>query len=315
MREKLAEDVAHFKIFSSTDIALATLEALGEIFEEATTLEEALSETARFIRRLNAARPTSVMINNLARRILGKVETLVSKGFYVEDLSKELRVEIEKIKDEVESAIRIAATLCARRVREGEVVLTCSYSRSILEVFSTLIREKRKFAVIVTESRPGGEGIFFAEQLGRLGVDVTLIVDSAVRYFMKDVDKVIVGADAIAANGAVVNKVGTSLIALAAHEARVRTFVVATTHKFSHETILGELVKIPFIRETLRIGEDTTLVSPAFDVTPPEYIDAIITERGMVAPEAVILLVREMYGWPPRARDIDDIVKNLLKAS
>jgi translation initiation factor 2B subunit (eIF-2B alpha/beta/delta family) len=55
------------------------------------------------------------------------------------------------------------------------------------------------------------------------------------------------GADTVAANGAVINKVGTSLIALAAHEARVRTFVIATTHKFSTETVFGELVKLPVV--------------------------------------------------------------------
>lgn len=56
--------------------------------------------------------------------------------------------------------------------------------------------------------------------------------------------KVLLGAEAIAANGAVVNKIGTSLIALAAHEARVRVFVAAETYKFSPATVLGELVVI-----------------------------------------------------------------------
>ena len=76
------------------------------------------------------------------------------------------------------------------------------------------------------------------------GIETTLIIDSAVSHFIEDADKVIVGAEAVAANGAIVNKIGTATIAAVAHRAHVRSFVAASTYKFSPETMFGELITI-----------------------------------------------------------------------
>jgi len=132
---------------------------------------------------------------------------------------------------------------------------------------------------------------------------------------------VLMGAEAVAANGAVINKVGSSILALNAHEARVRVFVVAGINKFSLETVLGELVDIPMAREETiltpdkkkEIGENLKVFIPLVDVTPPEYIDAIITDRGVIAPQAVPFLLKEVYGsLPPRLPEIKDLVNEIL---
>ncbi|MEM3522592.1 MAG: hypothetical protein QXD78_06100, partial [Candidatus Bathyarchaeia archaeon] len=116
-------------------------------------------------------------------------------------------------------------------------------------------------------------------------------------------DEVIVGADAITANGAVVNKIGTSMIALAAHEARVRFFVAAETYKFSPETMIGELVNIEerdssevIPLEELKTMKNVIVKNPAFDVTPPEYIDLIITEKGIIPPQGSMMVIQESFG-------------------
>jgi len=310
--EKLIEDIANFKVHSSTDVGMSIFKAAEDLLRGESDVRAALREVAVLIRKVHTVRPTSIMITNFARRLLRRADELLNSGMASGEIAQNLVLEIQRIREDIEKAVHVAATLCARRIEEGETIMTCSYSQTVLEVFQLAKRDKR-FNVIVTESRPGGEGVLLAERLEKAGVDVTLIVDSAVRYFMKDVDKVIVGADAIAANGAVVNKVGTSLIALAAHEARVRFYVVATSHKFSPETIFGELVKIPIVQDTPGAGKvDAKSISPLFDVTPPEYIDAIVTERGIIAPEAVILLAREMYGWPPRSEDLSTLLGKFL---
>jgi len=131
-----------------------------------------------------------------------------------------------------------------------------------------------------------------------------LIVDSAVRYFMNDVDKVIVGADAVAANGAVVNKIGTSTIALVAKEARTPLYVATETYKFDPETSIGELVTIEE-RDSSEVApkkgisdlKTVTVRNPAFDITPPEYIDLIITEKGIIPPQAAISVIQQEFGW------------------
>ena len=93
------------------------------------------------------------------------------------------------------------------------------------------------------------------------------------------------------------------MLALAAHEARVLFFVAAETYKFSPETMLGRLVKIEerssseiIPKNELVIMPNITVRNPAFDLTPPEHIDLIITEKGIIPPQAAITIIREEFG-------------------
>jgi len=131
-----------------------------------------------------------------------------------------------------------------------------------------------------------------------------LIVDSAVRYFMKDVDLVVMGADAVTANGSVINKIGTSQLALAAHEARKNVIIAAETYKFSPRSLLGELVEIEersssevIPDEKLKEFKNVSVKNPAFDVTPREYIDLICTEVGAIPPEMAYIIIKDYLGW------------------
>jgi ribose 1,5-bisphosphate isomerase len=112
---------------------------------------------------------------------------------------------------------------------------------------------------------------------------------------MKKIDKVVIGADSIAANGAVVNKIGTSQLALIAHEARALFFVAAESYKFHPQTLVGELVEIEERDATEVVNPKEfpgiKIRNPAFDVTPPEYIDLIITEKGIIPPQAAFTLL------------------------
>jgi ribose 1,5-bisphosphate isomerase len=101
----------------------------------------------------------------------------------------------------------------------------------------------------------------------------------------------------------VVNKIGTSQIALAAHEARVPFFVAAETYKLHHGTVVGQLVEIEE-RDTdevvdLKKFPGLKVRNPSFDVTPPEYVDLIITERGVIPPSAAYSVIQEIFEWKP----------------
>jgi len=111
---------------------------------------------------------------------------------------------------------------------------------------------------------------------------------------------VLVGADTIASNGAVINKIGTSQIALIAHERRVPFIVCAETYKFSPQTFHGGLVTIEE-REPSEIMDpkdypSVKISNPVFDATPAEYIDAIITEVGVIPPTAAYEIVVHNFG-------------------
>lgn len=121
---------------------------------------------------------------------------------------------------------------------------------------------------------------------------------------MKDVDLVIMGADAVTVNGSVINKIGTSQIALAANESRKNVVIAAETYKFSPRSILGELVEIEeraseevISREKLDELSNVRVRNPAFDVTPREYIDLICTEVGAFPPEMAYIIIKDFLGW------------------
>ncbi|MEM3943879.1 MAG: ribose 1,5-bisphosphate isomerase, partial [Thermofilaceae archaeon] len=201
------------------------------------------------------------------------------------------------------NAVRIIGEIGSRLIEDGDTVLTHCNSSAALSIIKTAYRKGKNIVAYATETRPKFQGLLSYRELVDAGVPTTLIPDSAVRYFIRDVDKVVVGADTVTANGAVVNKIGTSLIALAAYEAGVKLYVATETYKFSPATILGELVEIEErgaeeVLPTYTLLKLTNLKvrNPAFDVTPPEYIDAIITERGIIPPKAAALILLEDYG-------------------
>ena len=259
-----------------------------------------LSDAARILLR---TRPTAVSLPNGIRYVMHRVNQARVKATSAAEIKL---VAIEAADDFVEltrTAVERIGKIGARRIRDGDVVLTHCNSKAALSVMTTAWKEGKKFEVYATETRPRFQGRLTAHALARAGIPVTLILDDAVRYFMQDVDTVLVGADAITANGALVNKVGTSMVALAAHEVHVKVFVAAESYKFSPETMIGELVEIEERdpseiisgKELGQLGR-VHVRNPSFDLTPPEFIDLIITERGIIPPLGAMLILQEVFG-------------------
>ncbi|HIH97576.1 MAG TPA: ribose 1,5-bisphosphate isomerase, partial [Thermoplasmata archaeon] len=192
-------------------------------------------------------------------------------------------------------AVKRIGEIGARRIADGDTILTHCNSSCALSVIKTAFRQGKDISVWTTESRPRRQGLISVKELSKAGIPTTLVVDSAVRFYMRKIDKVVVGADSIAANGAVVNKIGTSQLALIAHEARALFFVAAESYKFHPQTLVGELVEIEERDATEVVNPKEfpgiKIRNPAFDVTPPEYIDLIITEKGIIPPQAAFTLL------------------------
>lgn len=273
------------------------------------------SNLLEILEKVLAERPASMATINALREIL---------MYFLEKGVDGLAEHISKVKSNYDAALWKSAEVASRRVANGDRVFTNSNSLAVRRLLRVLRDQDKYVEVYVSESRPGNEGILIAEYAESLGFKVYLIVDSAVRFFMKDIDKVFVGAEAISANGAVVSKVGTSLVALVAKEARKRVFVIAPTMKFSYETIHGELLKIPEggvgllanAEEDQRLLQGFTARVPLYDVTPAEYVDAVATEYGLVAPQAIPMLLRALYGtYPPTIMSLNDTLAMLKHGS
>ena len=301
----IAEKIRDMTIRGAGKIARAAAECLIIVAREskARTSDEfwrELIETARFV---NSTRPTAVSLPNALRYVLIRTYKGYVEGNSVDDLREIVIMSGEEFIKNSLAAVERIGEIGSRRISDGDVILTHCHSTAALNILLHAHKQGKRFKVFSTETRPKFQGRITSRILAENGIPVTLIVDSAARFVMDKVDKVVVGSDAIAANGAVVNKIGTSQIALAAYEARVRVMVAAETYKFSPETLIGRLIKIELRPETEVVDKEYTekygvsVLNPAFDITPPEYVDIIVTEKGIIPPQAAILVLRREFGW------------------
>ena len=302
---RIAEDIRTMRIRGAGLIASSAVQALQIVARNSSAqdTETFVNQLADAARILLQTRPTAVSLPNGIRYVMHRVNEAKTSSTSVADVKL---IAIKAADDFIEltkTAIERIGEIGAKRIRDGDVLLTHCNSSAAISVMTTAWRHGRKFEVFVTETRPRFQGHLTAHALARAGIPVTLILDDAVRYFMQDVDTVLVGADAITANGALVNKVGTSMVALAAHEVHVKVFVAAESYKFSPETMIGELVEIEdrdsfemISNKDLKQLGRITVRNPSFDVTPPEFIDLIITERGIIPPLGAMLILQEVFG-------------------
>jgi len=303
--EKIASAIRTMKIRGAGEIARSAAQGLLITAQKSKARNPGsfVEEMELAARMLLDTRPTAVSLPNAVRYVVHKIRGAKLRGYPLEELRS---VAIKAAQDFIENsktAIQRIGEIGSRRISSGDTIMTHCNSAAAIAVIETAFAQGKDIKVFVTETRPRFQGRLTAKELGEAGVPVTLITDSAIRYFMNRVDKVVVGADVVAANGAVVNKIGTSLMALAAKEARALFFVAAETYKFSPETMIGELVAIEerapsevISKEELREIPSTEVCNPAFDITPPEYIDLIITEKGIIPPQGAIMVIQEEFG-------------------
>lgn len=172
-------------------------------------------------------------------------------------------------------------------------VFTHSYSTTVINV---LRNQRGQFqSVIVTESRPGNEGVKTARELASSGIPVTLITEAQAAHFLTQADLVLVGADTLLADGSLVNKSGTALLAAIAHLHQVPFYVVSERLKIAPDaTWSDDLAEEKGPEEVLAEPLPGVVVRNLyFDRTPAAYISAIITEQGVLKPSDVDAAARE----------------------
>ena len=298
--EETAEDIKSLKIQGATSVATHAVKALRSDLQELGNVgrdqvEKSLKDG---IKVLIETRETEPMMRNGLRYM----ENRIGQGKW--DNREQFR---ELVKDSSETILNMYAEakekfteIGSRRILEGITVLSHCHSSSVSQ---TLLKAKKRgvdFKVIITETRPKFQGRITARELTDAGIETTMIVDSAARYFMKDADIVMVGCDAITSEGNVINKIGTSQVALSAHEARIPFYVLTTLLKFDPVTIHGEFEVI----EERSIGEiwedppeELIIRNPAFDITKRDYIHGIISEVGIISPHSILDAIHRDYRW------------------
>ncbi|MCI0439334.1 MAG: S-methyl-5-thioribose-1-phosphate isomerase [Chloroflexi bacterium] len=270
-------------------VALAAIEFAGQ--------GSFLAKLEKAAREIEQARPTGANLAWAVRRMLQVARRVESAGSAVEALVSEAK----RIQDEDEAANLRMGRFGADLIARGTAVLTHCNTGALatggygtaLGVIRAAWADGRLSRVFATETRPFLQGArLTAWELLKAGIDATLIPDSAAGHLMRkgQIQAAIVGADRIAANGDVANKIGTYTLAVLAKENGVPFYVAAPTSTIDMSLPSGDAIPIEERRadEVTHIGdvriapEGISALNVAFDVTPHQYVTAIITEKGVV---------------------------------
>jgi methylthioribose-1-phosphate isomerase len=265
---------------------------------------------------LGATRPTAVNLFWALERMRRRFDALASKE--VGALRDGLLQEALAILDEDLAACRRMGDLGAELIPAGARLLTHCNAGALatagygtaLGVIRSAARQGKVKLVFADETRPYLQGArLTAWELAKDGIPVTLIADSMAGHMMArgEVDAVVVGADRIAANGDVANKIGTYTVAVLAKENGVPFYVAAPVSTIDLATPSGDRIPIEerAAEEVTHHGgrrlapEGIGVRNPAFDVTPHRYVTAIVCERGVARPPYLESLARLASGTRP----------------
>ncbi len=272
--------------------------ALAALQSKATTNEELIEDLEKAKKVLFETRPTAV---NLAWG-LERIMEVARKGNDVSEIKDSIIQTAKKMADkDVETNMKMGKCGVELFENNDTVMTHCNAGALATVAYGTAlgviraIKESGKHVkVLATETRPVMQGSrLTAFELKHDGIDVSLIPDTAVGYAMaKDlVKKVIVGADRILRTGHVFNKIGTYQIALLAKEHGIPFYVAAPLSTFDMKSEPDDVIieqreasEVTGVGDKKTAPDNTDVLNPAFDMTPPELVTGIITEAGVARP-------------------------------
>ncbi|MFN8060571.1 MAG: S-methyl-5-thioribose-1-phosphate isomerase [Vicinamibacterales bacterium] len=300
-------------------VAAAMGLALGVKRSGAKGTKQLATEFTKLCEMMAATRPTAVNLFWAIDRMKRRFSALVGDGASADEIRTALEREAHAIHDEDVASCRAMGAHGAALVPEQASILThCNAGALATAGYGTALgviraaAEQRKVrGVFADETRPFLQGArLTAWELVKDGIDTTVITDNMAGALMAKglIDFIVVGADRIAANGDVANKIGTYTVAVLAREHGIPFYVAAPLSTIDLRTPDGTTIPIEErnSREVTHVGaarltpEGAHVRNPAFDVTPARFVAGIITEHGVCRPpyaESLAAIVAK--GMPP----------------
>lgn len=299
MQKKTKETIKKIKELRVQGARNIAKTALNSLIYEIENSKERTSN--RFVRKisktaeiLGRARPTEPMLRNLMEKAQRyavqnrrKDAKLLTSGMsdYCKKLLKNMDESVERLKE-----------YGAKYIPKDATIMVHCHSSTVTGIIKKAAEMGKDIDVIACETRPRYQGRITAKELARAGIKVTFIVDGAMNYFAKKTDFALVGADAITAAGDLVNKIGTSTLARIMRINDKSFFSAAETLKYDPLTQYGEREEIEE-RSTKEVWDakmkNLIIKNPAFDVTAAKYINAYITEKGIIPPQSLVAELKE----------------------
>jgi methylthioribose-1-phosphate isomerase len=318
--KSMAEAIKSLKIRGAPAIGIAAAFGvyLGMRKSKAKNYYQFKKELKNIVNYLSRLRPTAKNLFWALERMRKAVEENASCS--VSSLKKILLQQALSIMDEDKIICRKMAEFAQPLLKDGDSILThCNAGSLATADYGTALgaiyrakEEGKRIKVFVDETRPMLQGARLTSwELMREGIDVTLICDNMAAKVMAEgkIDKILVGADRIARNGDVANKIGSYNLAILAQFHKIPFYVVAPTSTFDLNLNCGKDIPIEErnkdeIRQMVRqkiAPHNVKVYNPAFDVTPAQLISAIVTEKGILK--------------PPYRKSIREIIFNLAYSS
>jgi len=268
--------------------------------DSATVFED---EFDRVCKLIGSTRPTAVNLFWAIDRMRNLYGQLKGDGQSPESIRERLIEEARSMHAEDIEANRALGHFGAELIPDGGTVLTHCNAGALatagygtaLGVIRAAVESGKTVSVFADETRPFLQGArLTAWELHHDGIPVTLITDNMAGHFMKlgRISCVVVGADRIAANGDVANKIGTYSVAVLARENNVPFYVAAPVSTLDLTMESGDEIpieerpsrEVTHVRDVALAPAGIQIANPAFDVTPNRYVAAIITEKGIARP-------------------------------
>jgi len=300
-KEDVWESIRHMKVRGAPAIGIAAAYGVVLGSYKASTIDEWIKQVHEACEYLATSRPTAVNLFWALDRMKAAADQYIASQLTLEDAKSELEKEAVRIQNEDEATNRAIGEYALSLFEDDMGVLThCNAGGLATAKYGTalapfyLAKEKgMNIKVFADETRPVLQGArLTAFELQQAGVDVTLICDNMAGMVMSKgwVNAVIVGTDRVAANGDVANKIGTYSVAVLAKAHNIPFYVACPLSTIDLNTPTGAEIPIeerPDEEVTEGFGKRTApkgvkVFNPSFDVTPNEYVTAIITEKGIV---------------------------------
>ncbi|WP_132059548.1 translation initiation factor eIF-2B [Halorussus amylolyticus] len=283
MIDETVEEIREMQTHSSSVVAVKAATALEELcareFASVEEFERDLERNSSALRRANTSHASLVTTQ---RAIVSMVADDGSET--VEEAKDRLRAAVEEVVEQVETAKRRAAGNALEFIDDGMTILTHDYSSTVLEAIERAAADGAYLDVYVTEARPRYLGRKTARTLAAYDrVDAHLVVDGACGHFLPECDRVFLGMDCIVGD-TLYNRVGTFPLAATAEEVGVPVTVVGSSAKLVGEGFRFENDFRSPSEVLLEPAEGFSVENPAYDATPTDLLDTVVTDEGVREP-------------------------------
>ncbi|XP_043917429.1 translation initiation factor eIF-2B subunit delta isoform X2 [Protopterus annectens] len=299
-------------ITGSNSRCIALLHAFKQVIHDySTPPNEELSRD--LVNKLNPnisfliqCRPLSASMGNAIKYVKKEISNIQST-VKEEEAKAILKECIDKyIQEKIYLAAKAICKFAIEKISDGDVILIYGYSSLVNDILCDAHEKGRTFRVIVVDSRPRQEGREALRRMVRKGIHCTYVIITAISYMLPEVSKVFLGAHALLANGYVMSRVGTSQIALVAKAYNVPVLVCCETYKFCERVQTDSFVsnelddpddlivtqKGSTHLEDWQNNSCLRLLNLVYDVTPPDFVDLVITDLGMIPCTSVPVVLR-----------------------